>query len=1280
MEEPEEEKATQPTQPLTQLVVDPRRLGKSSSGMNAEDMSDIVCILHPDSATACEAAYLIKKNNPRCTMDPEGSLRAQDGDVMHAAEDATTESNEPGTTDYTDSQKRAAQRLDLPSQLPTSKATPDNTSKETTQPITNLQDGKKVKIRGEAASAPRMPERDLPKFDLAVRLSANLKEPDRGWVFGRNMSRCDFILEDEQRRVSNTHFRIYINEYGTIMLEDTSTNGTSIDGTVIKAKAKAKEKQHDLNYQHTLENGSVISLIMEPRSMDFRFIVRIPQRTDEAQATYEANLAGYMNRAKDAEHKRALVAGGNKQPPDLFAKPPVAPLTLPPAPVGGRRAREWKGGAKYNKIDMIGRGAFAVVYKLTDKYSGIPYAAKELEKKRFMKNGAYDQKVETEMRIMSKIDHQNVVKFIEYVDWDQYLYLIMEYVPGGDLTGFVTKHRNLPEPDVKIMAVQLLDAVKYLHGMGISHRDVKPDNILIQSENPLHVKLTDFGLSKMIENEGDTFLSTFCGTLLYCAPEVYAEYRSYGPNGETAQGYNSIALWPQRYDHTVDVWSLACVLFYSLCGSPPYPANNGMTYQALLHTIMTTPLDIRPLQRLKEPVSDDGIRFVRKMLHINPTYRATIPELEQSPWITGKRTEPPLSQSFDEIGDDTSDSLGEVTDRLSLVDDQENRASLNESEMTEIQLQHHEHQASQYQEIPSSFDTTGSSNGDFGAQENYEFLRTPKNNARLFGEVNMNSSALGSSGVVPLDHVNLPVPVQHLENPISQEGAIHDYRHPVTDSFADSDISEQLHAQITETAYTTKLKGLSTMPPSSHTVTTATKNARLEPLNDTSSLMGAESHLGHLRMDSPSMSESQTSPNTQYYPRSGIDPGVSLRRRREDSNDTSSWWPVDLPPQKRLKSGRAIDMVAPPDIFWDPRDKSTHHTNYPRMTVTALNHFQELAKAKGEVFAHGNKTFEQTMQSFRSSRSPSAEPAAFARAQSDPLVEDGRRHLLKRDERRLSMDASVESSNKNISPSLSASKSGSTVEIEPGITMKASEMTSFTDAVSQSPLCPVPETCNDFQTPKRVLAKFIATADSVLPTIVNSITEPFTSYGRSYENTLRYANGKEDRMPKKAFKLLLFKPGFYKAGQKNRVPWSKDNSGPDDDFAFYISSKASSGIYVNGIHLPSHDTQNQFTESKYWVELRNGDIITIWQKDGGKGGFLNVRFECFWGKSKLLRKKGEEIKSLEGPLLGEVELSCIQLEKAAQDERKRQHEEESRHAKELKQKKNHQNQIVSATA
>lgn len=71
----------------------------------------------------------------------------------------------------------------------------------------------------------------------------------------------------------------------------------------------------------------------------------------------------------------------------------------------GRTIREWKGGAKYNKIGTIGKGAFAIVYKITRKYDGVPYAAKELEKRRFMKNGILDQKVENEMKIMQRIEH-----------------------------------------------------------------------------------------------------------------------------------------------------------------------------------------------------------------------------------------------------------------------------------------------------------------------------------------------------------------------------------------------------------------------------------------------------------------------------------------------------------------------------------------------------------------------------------------------------------------------------------------------------------------------------------------------------------------------------------------------------------------------------------------------------------------------------------------------------------------------------------------------------------
>ena len=75
----------------------------------------------------------------------------------------------------------------------------------------------------------------------------------------------------------------------------------------------------------------------------------------------------------------------------------------------GRHVREWRGGQKYNKVGTIGKGAFAVVYKITAKYDGTPYAAKELEKRRFMKNGILDQKVDMEMKIMQQIRHVSLL-------------------------------------------------------------------------------------------------------------------------------------------------------------------------------------------------------------------------------------------------------------------------------------------------------------------------------------------------------------------------------------------------------------------------------------------------------------------------------------------------------------------------------------------------------------------------------------------------------------------------------------------------------------------------------------------------------------------------------------------------------------------------------------------------------------------------------------------------------------------------------------------------------
>jgi serine/threonine protein kinase len=118
----------------------------------------------------------------------------------------------------------------------------------------------------------------------------------------------------------------------------------------------------------------------------------------------------------------------------------------------------------------------------------------------------------------------NIVQFIEHKEHDRWFYIIMEYVPCGELSAYLAVGK-LQEDMVQTIARQILHALRYLHKRKITHRDIKPDNILIASHDPLKVKLSDFGLSKVVQEE--TFLKTFCGTLLYCAPEVYPEYEMY---------------------------------------------------------------------------------------------------------------------------------------------------------------------------------------------------------------------------------------------------------------------------------------------------------------------------------------------------------------------------------------------------------------------------------------------------------------------------------------------------------------------------------------------------------------------------------------------------------------------------------------------------------------------------------------------------------------------------------------------------------------------------------
>ena len=103
----------------------------------------------------------------------------------------------------------------------------------------------------------------------------------------------------------------------------------------------------------------------------------------------------------------------------------------------------------------------------------------------------------------------------------------MDYIPHGDLTQYTRIEKCMPEYTASLVGRQILNAIDYLHQKGITHRDIKPDNILMGGDHPYDriFKLADFGLSKIVKAE-DTMLKTFCGTMLYLAPEVYPGYHN----------------------------------------------------------------------------------------------------------------------------------------------------------------------------------------------------------------------------------------------------------------------------------------------------------------------------------------------------------------------------------------------------------------------------------------------------------------------------------------------------------------------------------------------------------------------------------------------------------------------------------------------------------------------------------------------------------------------------------------------------------------------------------
>lgn len=198
----------------------------------------------------------------------------------------------------------------------------------------------------------------------------------------------------------------------------------------------------------------------------------------------------------------------------------------------------------FQPINILGKGSFGEVY-LVEKDLMEYYAMKVLQKEKILGNN-YIKYALTERNVLSYTQHPFIVQLNYAFQTKSKLYLILEYCPGGDIGKLLIKEGKFSEELSRIYIAELILAIQYLHKREIIFRDMKPDNVVIDSDG--HCKLTDFGLSK--EGIDDNFSArSFCGSLAYLAPEML-ERKGHGKS--------------------VDWYLIGVLLYEMLVGKTPY--------------------------------------------------------------------------------------------------------------------------------------------------------------------------------------------------------------------------------------------------------------------------------------------------------------------------------------------------------------------------------------------------------------------------------------------------------------------------------------------------------------------------------------------------------------------------------------------------------------------------------------------------------------------------------------------------------------------------------------
>lgn len=296
--------------------------------------------------------------------------------------------------------------------------------------------------------------------------------------------------------------------------------------------------------------------------------------------------------------------------------------------------------------ETIGMGTFGKVKTARNQYDGYKVAVKILNKTK-IKNLDVEGKILREIRNLKLFRHPHIIKLYQVMSTPTDIFMIMEYVSGGELFDYIVKNGRLCESEARRFFQQIVSGVDYCHRHMVVHRDLKPENLLLDKN--LNVKIADFGLSNMMM-DGE-FLKTSCGSPNYASPEIISGRLYAGPE--------------------IDIWSCGVILYALLCGTLPFDDEHVPSlFKKIRSGIFEKP------DYLNRSVVD----LLEHMLNTDPIRRATMVDIIKHEWFQQnlpKYLFPAPDPSDNDSSELDFEVLGEVCDKFNASEEEVRNALKN---------------------------------------------------------------------------------------------------------------------------------------------------------------------------------------------------------------------------------------------------------------------------------------------------------------------------------------------------------------------------------------------------------------------------------------------------------------------------------------------------------------------------------------------------------------------------------------------------------------------------